>query len=246
MDDPQTQSAPGPAVVELIGLAKTYPGANPVEALKPCDARIDRGEYVAIMGPSGSGKSTLLNVLGLLDAPTAGEYWLDGIPTAALSEKQRSGVRANRIGFVFQAFHLIGHTTALENVEVGLIYQRVTRRRRREAALAVLEQVGLQHRLHSYPGQLSGGERQRVAIARALVRRPALLLCDEPTGNLDTATAGHVLDLLGELHASGLTILVITHDPTVGDRAQRTITIRDGFLTEEPHRHTARRGEVAV
>lgn len=195
------------------------------------------------MGPSGSGKSTLLNLLGLLDAPTTGEYRLDGIPTSSLSEKQRSGVRANRIGFVFQSFHLIGYRTAIENVEVGLVYQRVKRKERHRRAGAVLQDLGLGHRLDSFPPQLSGGERQRVAIARALVRRPALLLCDEPTGNLDTTTSDQVLELLDELHNSGLTILMITHDPAVGRRAERIVTIRDGYLNDanEPADEAVRR-----
>jgi putative ABC transport system ATP-binding protein len=229
-----TDAAPPPAapdaVVEMSGVTKTYPSQPPVHALRECNLRIDRGEYVAIMGPSGSGKSTLLNILGLLDEPTTGEYRLDGQPTAGLSERARSGVRAHRIGFVFQAFHLVGYRTAVENVETGLLYQRVRRRERRQRAMDVLAQVGLAERMWATPSQMSGGERQRVALARALVRRPALVLCDEPTGNLDTATGEQVLQLIDDLHAEGLTVVVITHDGDVGERAQRTVVIRDGMV----------------
>jgi putative ABC transport system ATP-binding protein len=221
--------APAP-VVEMRGITKTYAAHPPVLALRECDLRIDRGEYVAIMGPSGSGKSTLLNVLGLLDEPSTGEYRLDGEPTAGLSERARSGLRAYLIGFVFQAFHLVGYRTAVENVETGLLYQKVGRRQRQRRAVEVLGQVGLTERMWATPTQMSGGERQRVALARALVRRPALVLCDEPTGNLDTATGAQVLDLIDELHREGLTVVVITHDPEVATRSQRVVEIRDGVV----------------
>jgi putative ABC transport system ATP-binding protein len=215
-------------VVAMTGVAKTYQGARPVNALHDCNLRIDRGEYLAIMGPSGSGKSTLLNILGLLDEPTTGEYVLNGRPTASLSESQRCDVRAHEIGFVFQSFHLVGYRSAVENVETGLLYQHVRRRDRRERAVEVLERVGLAERMWATPPEMSGGERQRVAVARALVRRPALVLCDEPTGNLDTRSGGQVLDLLDELSNDGLTIVVITHDADVGQRTRRLIEIRDG------------------
>jgi putative ABC transport system ATP-binding protein len=218
------------AVVEMRGITKTYAAHPPVLALRECDLRIERGEYVAIMGPSGSGKSTLLNVLGLLDEPSTGEYRLDGEPTAGLSERSRSGLRAYLIGFVFQAFHLVGYRTAVENVEAGLLYQRVGRRERQRRAVEVLGQVGLTERMWATPTQMSGGERQRVAIARALVRRPALVLCDEPTGNLDTATGAQVLELIDDLHGEGLTVVVITHDHEVAERAQRVVEIRDGVV----------------
>jgi putative ABC transport system ATP-binding protein len=217
-------------VVEMTGVTKTYKAMPPVNALRDCELRIDRGEYVAIMGPSGSGKSTLLNVLGLLDEPTTGEYRLDGQATAGLSERARSGLRAYLIGFVFQAFHLVGYRTAVENVETGLLYQKVRRKERQRRAIEVLEQVGLADRMWASPTQMSGGERQRVALARALVRRPALVLCDEPTGNLDTTTGVQVLKLIDELHSEGLTVVVITHDPEVGARAQRIVEIRDGIV----------------
>ncbi len=217
-------------VVEMRGITKTYATHPPVLALRECDLRIERGEYVAIMGPSGSGKSTLLNVLGLLDEPSTGEYRLGGEPTAGLSERARSGLRAYLIGFVFQAFHLVGYRTAVENVETGLLYQRVGRKERQRRAVEVLGQVGLTERMWATPTQMSGGERQRVAIARALVRRPALVLCDEPTGNLDTATGAQVLELIDDLHHEGLTVVVITHDPEVAVRAQRVVEIRDGVV----------------
>ncbi|MGH9136112.1 MAG: ABC transporter ATP-binding protein [Acidimicrobiales bacterium] len=225
-----TAAAPATPVVEMASITKTYKALPPVPALRQCDLRIDSGEYVAIMGPSGSGKSTLLNVLGLLDEPSTGEYRLDGQATSGLSERARSGLRAYRIGFVFQAFHLVGYRTAVENVETGLLYQRVRRREREKRAIEVLEQVGLADRMWATPTQMSGGERQRVALARALVRRPALVLCDEPTGNLDTVTGEQVLKLVDELHRDGLTVVVITHDPEVSARAQRIVEIRDGVV----------------
>jgi len=217
-------------VVEMSGVTKTYKSIPPVNALRECELRIDRGEYVAIMGPSGSGKSTLLNVLGLLDEPSTGEYRLDGQATSGLSERDRSGLRAYLIGFVFQAFHLVGYRSAVENVETGLLYQKVKRKVRQQRAIEVLEQVGLADRMWATPTQMSGGERQRVALARALVRRPALVLCDEPTGNLDTATGTQVLKLIDELHREGLTVVVITHDREVGQRAERIVEIRDGIV----------------
>ncbi|WP_255672333.1 ABC transporter ATP-binding protein [Glycomyces amatae] len=215
----------------------TYPGPPPVEALKPVALRVEDGEYVAIVGPSGSGKSTLLNLLGLLDAPTEGTYWLDGHDTSKMKEARRTQLRADKIGFIFQAFHLMAHRTATENVAMSLVYQGVPRRKRRQVAREKLELVGLGHRLDALPTTLSGGERQRVAIARALAAEPSLLLCDEPTGNLDSQTADAVLATIDELHAAGLTILMITHDHDVAERAQRAVTIRDGRLREGNHLH---------
>jgi putative ABC transport system ATP-binding protein len=222
-----------PPVIRLSGLAYTYPGPPPVRALKTMDLVIQRGEHVAITGPSGSGKSTLLNLVGLLDRPTEGAIEIDGLDVGATSERRRAAVRARRIGFVFQSFHLLPHRTAVENVMLAQIYADVPRRSRPGAALAALAQVGLAQRADSLPTALSGGERQRVAIARALVNRPSLLLCDEPTGNLDTATTSELSDLLAGLHAEGATLLVITHNPAVAGRAQRRITIRDGYLIEQ-------------
>jgi putative ABC transport system ATP-binding protein len=223
-----------PPVIRLSGLAYTYPGPPPVRALKTMDLVIRRGEHVAITGPSGSGKSTLLNLVGLLDRPTAGAIEIDGLDVGRAPERRRAAVRARRIGFVFQAFHLLPHRTAVENVMLAQIYADVPRRRRRGAAMTALAQVGLDHRADALPTALSGGERQRVAIARALVNHPSLLLCDEPTGNLDSTTTAELSDLLDSLHREGATLLVITHNPAVADRAQRRIAIRDGYLVKQP------------
>jgi putative ABC transport system ATP-binding protein len=217
-------------LLELRGVARTYPGPTPVDALRGCDLVVEAGELLAIVGPSGSGKSTLLHLLGLLDRPTAGELLLRGRPTSTLSEAERCGLRAHELGFVFQSFHLLEHRSAVENVELGLLHQRVPRRERRQRALHVIDQVGLRHRRWAAPSHLSGGERQRVAVARAVVRRPSLVLCDEPTGNLDAASGEQVLRLLEELHSSGLTVVVITHDLGVAARASRTVELRDGRL----------------
>ena len=217
-------------VIELCGLARTFPGPPPVEALLPADLVIQQGDYVTVTGPSGSGKSTLLHLLGLLDTPTGGTYLLDGLDANAMPERDRSALRGRRIGFVFQSFHLLPYRTAEENVLLAELYNHTPRGRRRDAARIALSRVGLGHRVDALPTTLSGGERQRVAIARALVSRPSLLLCDEPTGNLDSQNAATVLDLFAELHAAGLTVVVITHDPIVARRASRTVAIKDGVL----------------
>ncbi|WTX00526.1 ABC transporter ATP-binding protein [Streptomycetaceae bacterium NBC_01309] len=222
-------------------VALTYPGPPPVHALRPVDLTVGRGDFVTIVGPSGSGKSTFLNVAGLLDRPTGGRYILDGTDTGRLKDGGRTALRGTRIGFVFQAFHLLAHRGALENVELGMLYAGLPRTERTKRAREALIRVGLGHRLHAMPSTLSGGERQRVAIARALAPRPALLLCDEPTGNLDTTTADSVLSLLDELHTAGMTVMLITHDPQVAARGTRTLTIRDGVLTEQ-HTHFAPTG----
>jgi len=219
-------------VIELRGLARTYPGAPPVHALRPADLVIEAGDYVAVTGPSGSGKSTLLHLLGLLDAPTAGSYLLDGLDTSALSDRDRSALRGRRIGIVFQAFHLLPYRTALENVLLAELYNQTPRSARLEAAAGALGEVGLGHRLDALPTTLSGGESQRVAIARALVNRPSLVLCDEPTGNLDSRNAAALMELLDQLNADGLTIVVITHDAGVAAHAGRTVAISDGSLSE--------------
>ena len=223
-----------PPVIRLSAVAFTYAGPPPVRALLPTDLVIRRGEHVAITGPSGSGKSTLLNLLGLLDRPTEGVLEIDGIDVGSASERDRAAVRAHRIGFVFQSFHLLPHRTSAENVMLAQVYADMPRRRRMGAALAALAQVGLEHRAHALPTALSGGERQRVAIARALVNHPSLLLCDEPTGNLDTATTRELTDLLVSLHEGGTTLVIITHNPAVAGRAGRRVTIRDGQLAESP------------
>jgi putative ABC transport system ATP-binding protein len=222
----------GCPVVEVDGLSRVFAGPPPVTALQPCTFSIQRGQFVAVTGPSGSGKTTLLSLLGLLDTPSTGRYVLDGLDVAELSDRDRAGIRARRIGFVFQAFHLIGYRSVIDNVELGLLYHGISKRQRRTRALEVIERVGLTSRSNGLCSQLSGGEKQRVAIARTLVRAPALMLCDEPTGNLDTATSEQILDLIEALHDDGLTIVMITHDPTISARAQRRIEIRDGLAVE--------------
>ena len=205
----------GVPVVELQDVHRRYPGTPPVEAIRGIDLTIDDGDYLSIVGPSGSGKSTLLHLLGLLDRPTSGRYLLGGQDVASFGEARRSGLRGSRIGFVFQAFHLLPQRSVMDNVMLSMLYQAIGRRVRRERAEAALDQVGLSARRDFTPTQLSGGERQRVAIARALAGRPSLLLADEPTGNLDQANADSVMDLFDELHRAGLTLAVITHDESV-------------------------------
>ncbi|MEV6211779.1 ABC transporter ATP-binding protein [Kitasatospora sp. NPDC051914] len=219
-------------IVRLEGVGRSHAGPPPVTALHPCDLTVHSGEFLAVTGPSGSGKSTLLHLLGLLDTPTAGRYMLDGIDTGQLSDRDRSTLRGRRIGFVFQSFHLLPHRTAEENVLLAGVYNRTPGERRRKAARDALDRVGLGHRADALPTTLSGGERQRVAIARALVNRPDLLLCDEPTGNLDSASASAVLDRFEQLNDEGFTLVMITHDPAVAARARRVVRIGDGRLTE--------------
>ena len=219
-------------VVELQGLGREYPSDPPVAALIDVDLTINRGDWLAIVGPSGSGKSTLLNVLGLLDRPTSGTYLLDGIDIAERSEAERSGLRGERIGFVFQSFHLLAHRSALENVMMTGLYQGASRAAREERAREALRLVGLEQRVDFLPTRLSGGERQRVAIARAISSTPSLLLADEPTGNLDSSNTSAILELFAELHREGLTIVMITHDSEVSAVAQRRVGIVDGRLNE--------------
>ena len=221
-----------PPIVQLTNVTRSFPGPPEVQALKAINLRIDKGEYVSIVGPSGSGKSTMLNVLGLLDRPSVGEYYLDGELTQLASEDERAALRGGKVGFVFQSFHLLPHRTVLENVMVAMLYSGVPRKEREQRARTALERVGLGQRLTFRPATLSGGERQRVAVARAVVSGPRLLLADEPTGNLDAKTSGEVMDLFEELNADGLTLVVITHDGNVSSRARRRIRIADGTLTE--------------
>ena len=219
-------------VVELRGVSRTFDRDQPVYALRGVDLSIWPGEWLAIVGPSGSGKSTLLNVLGLLDRQTEGTYRFDGVDVNGLDDLARAGLRGRRIGFIFQAFHLLPHRTVLENVMLAELYVGTPRKGRRERALAALERVGLGDRASFLPTKLSGGQRQRAAIARSLMADPSLLLCDEPTGNLDSKSAANVLDILGDLSREGLTLIVITHDEQVAARAERRVRIVDGELIE--------------
>jgi putative ABC transport system ATP-binding protein len=230
---PLGKVAPSAPVLELVDVVKEYPGDPPVVALDRVDLRIDQGELVAIVGPSGSGKSTLLHVMGTLERPTVGVVRIAGEDTSTMSDAQLSGLRARRLGFVFQQFFLLDGLSVLDNVADGLMYRGGSLAERRRLAQVAIERVGLGHRVGHRPNQLSGGEQQRTAIARALAGRPALVMADEPTGNLDSATGAAILELLRELHREGTTILVITHDHEVAAAMERRIEIRDGKIIRD-------------
>jgi putative ABC transport system ATP-binding protein len=219
-------------LIEMLELTRVYQlGPQEIYALRGVDLVIRNGEYVAIMGPSGSGKSTLMNIIGCLDRPTAGRYLLDGIPVESMDDDELAAIRNKKIGFVFQTFNLLARTTALQNVELPLVYAKIPRTERREMAEDALTNVGLKERMHHQPNELSGGQRQRVAIARALVNKPSLLLADEPTGNLDSQTGREILDLFHELHSRGNSIIMVTHEDDVAHEAKRIIHIRDGKVS---------------
>lgn len=221
-------------LIELKGINKTYKnGDQELRVLKDINLEVEEGEFVAIMGPSGSGKSTLMNVIGLLDRPTSGEYFLEGQEVGNLSEKKLARVRNEQIGFVFQQFFLLSKLNAFQNVELPLIYAGVHPAKRKEIAEQYLEKVELGSRMHHLPSELSGGQKQRVAIARALVNRPAIVLADEPTGALDTKTGEQIMDLLTKLNQEGKTIIMVTHEPEIAAFANRRIVIRDGVISSD-------------
>ncbi|HBS28978.1 MAG TPA: hypothetical protein DEB06_05910 [Phycisphaerales bacterium] len=228
-----------PTVCSLRGVKKIYykpDGSVLVEALRGVDLDIPRGQYVAIMGPSGSGKSTLMNLLGCLDRPTFGDYFLDDKNVATMPDEELSQYRGQKIGFIFQAFNLISQLKIEENVEVPLFYQGVHRAERHRRAVGALELVGLRDRVGHRPRELSGGQQQRAAIARALVTSPVVLMADEPTGNLDSSTGRAILEVFDNLHKGGMTIIMVTHDEAIAERCQRVVRVRDGVIEREEHR----------
>jgi len=224
------------AMIATLNLQRRYDmGGEVIHALRGVDIKIERGEYVAIMGPSGSGKSTLMNLIGLLDTPDEGEYWLNGKLVSELSDRELARIRNKEVGFVFQTFNLLPRANALHNVETPLIYGGIRRQERLRRAEAALERVGLGDRMGHRPSEMSGGQRQRVAVARALVTDPSILLADEPTGNLDSVTSVDIMTLFDDLHAAGHTIILVTHEPDVAAHARRRIVLRDGSIeTDEP------------
>jgi putative ABC transport system ATP-binding protein len=230
---PVSAVASNKALIQLERVFKTYDsGENAVQALRGVDVKIDGGEFVSIIGPSGSGKSTLMHILGCLDTPSEGRYWLDGEDVASMTGKQLARVRNKKLGFVFQTFNLLPRATIWKNVELPLLYAGMGSDERRERALKALERVGLANRAKHRPSELSGGQRQRVAIARALVNEPSLILADEPTGNLDQKTGSDIINLFEEVAAAGQTIVLVTHDPSIAARTQRRIKIVDGLVVD--------------
>ena len=229
------------AIIKIRNLTRLYDmGGELVHALRGVSLDVARNEYVAIMGPSGSGKSTMMNLLGCLDTPSSGEYWLNGEEVSRLSDNALARVRNREIGFVFQTFNLLPRATALHNVELPLVYAGLSAGERRERARHALDQVGLSNRRDHRPNELSGGQRQRVAIARALVNQPSILLADEPTGNLDSATSEEIMRVFGDLHAAGQTVVMVTHEPDIAANAARVITLRDGRIeSDRPTRDRA-------
>jgi putative ABC transport system ATP-binding protein len=220
-------------VLDLKGVVKEYPGTPPIRALAGVDLRIRAGELVGVVGPSGSGKSTLLHVMGTLDRPTAGDIHVAGYDISTLSDRDLSAVRARNIGFVFQQFHLLDGYTALDNVADGLLYTGMSAFERRELAGEALVRVGLGHRMNQASNKLSGGERQRVAVARAVLGRPAIVMADEPTGNLDSKSSDAIVELLEELNGEGITLVVITHNSEIADRFPRQVSLRDGLIESD-------------
>ena len=222
------------AIIRLQGITREYVmGSEKVLALRGVDLEIGRNEYVAIMGPSGSGKSTMMNMLGCLDTPSGGQYWLNGQEVSTMADDDLARVRNREIGFVFQTFNLLPRASALANVELPLVYAGVSTRERKRRAEAALERVGLGNRMDHRPNELSGGQRQRVAIARALVNEPAFLLADEPTGNLDSATSVEIMRVFGNLHAQGQTVVLVTHEPDIAAHAHRVVVLRDGKVDSD-------------
>ncbi len=221
-------------IISMKNLGKTYKNGHiEVEALKNANINIDKKEFVAIMGPSGSGKSTLMNIIGCLDRSTKGEYWLDGVNISSLNEGELARIRNLKIGFVFQSFNLLPRITALQNVELPMIYAGVGSKERRRKATAALERVGLGERMHHKPNEMSGGQKQRVAIARALVNTPSIILADEPTGNLDSTSSEEIMAVFQDLNKEGVTIVLVTHEPDIAEHTKRVLRFRDGFLKSD-------------